>query len=170
MNGQDEALIFLLLFIIGIALFTTATVWSKGIFQQNVDFARVESAEKFIKDLNDAVSNIIKFGGSQEIKYNLDGTIELNTTSNNTIEIKISSVKIPLSANWIIISNDTSYIQEKLEGDILRIQLVYPQSNYKVQFFTEGSRLAMPSYVLFERNQTYKVSGLTVIKIKVTLA
>ena len=53
MKGQNEIMIFVLLFVIGISLFTTATIWSKGIFQQNVDLARVESAEKFAKELAD---------------------------------------------------------------------------------------------------------------------
>jgi len=169
MKGQDEALIFLLLFIIGIALFTAATIWSKGIFQQNVDLAKVQSAEKFIKDIDSVVSNIIKFGGSQEIKYNLDGTIEL--FDKKTIELKVP-VKLNLSSNWVNISSDGSFIQEKSEGgSTFRIQLVYNNTKeYNVEFFTEGSRVSMPSYIIFERNSTYSVSGMTVIKIKVTFA
>lgn len=167
MRGQSEILIFILLFIIGIALFTSATIWSKSIFQQNIDVARVENSEKFMKELNENILGIIKFGGSQEMNYNLDGTIELNTTNNNIIEVKVP-VKLPLSNQWVNITSDTSYIQEKLEGDVFRIQLVYPQANNKVEFFTEGPRLARPRYVAIERNQTYSESGLTVIKIKVT--
>ena len=165
MKGQSEILIFILLFVIGIALFASATIWSKSIFQQNIDVARVESAEKFMKELNDNILSIIKFGGSQEMNYNLDGTIEL--FDNKTIEVK-TPIKLPLSNQWVNISSDTSYIQEKLEGDIFRIQLVFPQANNKVEFFTEGSRLAKPRYVAIEKNQTYSESGLTVIKIKVT--
>ena len=169
MKGQNEVLIFILLLIIGTALFTSATIWSKGIFQQNVDLARVENSEKFIKDLNGIILDIIKFGGSQEIKYNLYGTIELNTTSKNIIELKVP-VQLNLPTQWVTISNDTYFIQEKLEGNALRIQLVYPNSTYGVVFFTDGSILATPASVLVERNQTYIDSGLTIIKIKVTFA
>jgi hypothetical protein len=165
MRGQNEVLIFVLLFVIGIALFTSATVWSRGIFQQNIDVARVESSEKFMKELNDAVLNIIKFGGSQEMEYNLDGTIEL--LDDKTIEVKVP-VNLPLSSQWVNISSDTFFIQEKLEGDMLRIQLNCTQSNYKVEFFTEGPRLAKPDYLSVERNSTYDASSLTVIKIKIT--
>ena len=168
MKGQNEIIIFILLFIVSIALFTAATTWSKDIFQQNLDVTRVESSERFIKELDEVVSNIIKFGGSQELEYNLEGTIELNTTNNNTIEIKTPPLTIPLPTDWVTINNDTSYTREKLEGETFRIQLVYPQGNYKVEFFTEGPRLSTPSYLLMERNSTYSVSGLTVIKIKVT--
>jgi len=66
MKGQNEIIIFILLFIVSIALFTAATTWSKDIFQQNLDVTRVESSERFIKELDEVVSNIIKFGGSQE--------------------------------------------------------------------------------------------------------
>jgi len=167
MKGQSEALIFLLLFIIGIALFTTATIWSKGIFQQNVDVARVENAEKFMKELDESILSIIKYGGSQEMGYDVDGTIELNSTHNYVIEVKVP-VTISLPRQWVVISNDTSYIQEMLDGNNFRIQVVYPQSSYKVEFFTEGPRMAKPNYLSLERNLTYVSSGATVIKIKVT--
>ena len=171
MKGQSEILIFVLLFIIGIALFTSATIWSKSIFQQNIDVARIESSEKFMKDLNENILNIIKFGGSQEMEYNLDGTIELNTTSNDTIEIKTPPVTIPLPASWVNISSDGSYIREKLEGGVFRIQAIYNNTkDYKVEFLTEGPTLARPKYIFIERNKTYSVSGLTVIKIKVTFS
>jgi len=166
MKGQNEVLIFILLFVIGIALFTSATVWSRGIFQQNIDIAKVESSEKFMKELNEVVLNIIKFGGSQEMEYRLDGTIEL--IDSTTMEVK-TPVTMPLPNNWLNISSDNSYyIREKLEGNMFRIQLNYTQSDYKVEFFTEGPRLARPRYLSVERNDTYVDSGLTVIKIKVT--
>lgn len=167
MKGQNEIMIFLLLFIIGIALFTSATIWSKGIFQQNVDVARVENAEKFMKELNENILNIIKFGGSQEMNYNLDGTIEL-LNDNYTIEVKIP-ITIPLQKSWVNISTDGSYIQEKLDGDMLRIQAVFNDTkiNNKIEFFTEGSRLSTPRYIKMERNQT---SDASVIKIKITFA
>ena len=165
MKGQSEMLIFVLLFLIGIALFTSATIWSRSIFQQNIDVARIEKAEKFMKELNDAISNIIKFQGSQEIKYKLDGTIEL--VDDETVEVKIP-VTISLPTEWVNISSDTSFIREKLEGRDFRIQLIYSQSNYKVEFFTEGSTKATPDYVKLERDQTYSNAGTTVIKIKVT--
>lgn len=167
MKGQSEILVFVLLFIISIALFASATLWSKNIFQQNVDVARMESAEKFMRDLNENIQSIIKFGGSNEIRYPLDGTIEL--VDSKTIEVKIP-ITIPLPENWVNITSDNYYyIQEKLEGKTLRLQLVYPQSDYIVELFTEGSAISNPSYIYAERNQTTS-TGLTVIKIKITFA
>lgn len=167
MKGQSEILVFVLLFIISIALFVSATLWSKNIFQQNVDIAKMENAEKFMRDLNENIQSIIKFGGSKEIRYPLDGTIEL--VDSKTIEVKVP-ITIPLPKDWVNITYDNSYyIQEKLEGETLRIQLIYLQSDYIVELFTEGSRISNPSYVDVERNQTTNV-GLTVIKIKITFA
>ena len=78
MKGQAEIIIFLLLFIIGVLLFASATVWSRGIFQENVDFTMLESAERFMKDLDSRISDVIKFGGMQEIDYGIGGTIEID--------------------------------------------------------------------------------------------
>jgi hypothetical protein len=167
MRGQSEILVFVLLFIISIALFVAATSWSKNIFQQNVDVARVENTEKFMRDLNENIQSVIKFGGSKEIRYDIDGTIGL--VDSETIEVKIP-VSIPLPKDWVNISSDNSYyIREVSEGDTLIIQLKYPQSDYKVELFTDGSTLSNPSYVSVERNQTTNV-GTTVIKIKITFA
>ncbi|MEM5778599.1 MAG: hypothetical protein QXD43_02185 [Candidatus Aenigmatarchaeota archaeon] len=164
MKGQSEILIFVLLFIISIALFTAATIWSKNIFQQNVDVAKVENSEKFAKELNEAILNVIKFGGSQEIRYNIEGTIEL--LNDNTIEIKVP-ISLPLSEQWVNISSDTSFIRERKEGDYFKIQINYTNNQYKVEFFTEGPKLATPSYIVIENNETY-FSTVTVIKIKIT--
>jgi hypothetical protein len=167
MRGQSEILVFVLLFIISIALFVAATSWSRNIFQQNVDVAKIENTEKFMRDLNENIQSIIKFGGSREIRYNIDGTIGL--FDSETIEVKIP-VSIPLPKDWVNISSDNSYyIQERLEGDTLRIQLKYPENDYKVELFTDGTTLSNPRYVYVERNQTTNV-GKTVIRIKITFA
>jgi len=167
MRGQSEILIFVLLFLISIALFVAATAWSKSIFQQNVDVARVENTEKFMRDLNENIQSVIKFGGSKEIRYDIDGTIGL--VDSETIEVKIP-VSIPLPKDWVNISSDNSYyIREVLEGDTLVIQLKYPQTDYKVELFTDGTTLSNPNYVYVERNRTTGV-GITVIKIKITFA
>lgn len=165
MKAQNEVLNFIILFIIGLVLFTSAVIWSRGIFQQNVDLSNLESAEKFMKDLNGYVDNIIRFGGSQNLNYALGGPIEL--VDSKTIEVKVP-IKMSLSKNWINISEtNTSYIQEKTDNSNLRLQLIYPGDDYSVEFFTEGPSLATPNYVKLERVQTSDPSD---IKIKVTFA
>jgi hypothetical protein len=161
MKGQAELIIFILLFIISIVLFTAATVWSRGIFQQNVDVAKLEAAEKFMKDLDKDISNVIKFGGSKEIEYNLDGTIEI--VDDKTIEVR-TPISLPLQKNWINISSDTSFIQEIKEGDDLVLQLIYPQKDYKVEFIPGGPKLAQPTYIKIEKSYAIE----TIIQIKVT--
>jgi len=161
MKGQTELIIFILLFIISIFLFTAATIWSKGIFQQNIDVAKLEAVEKFIKDLDKDILNLIKFGGSKEIEYNLDGTIEI-LDDNKTIEIR-TPISLALQKTWINIS-DISYIREKKDGDDLVLQLNYTPKDYEVRFFTEGSKLAQPTYIRIEKNYT----STSLILIKVT--
>jgi len=163
MKGQAELIIFILLFIISIFLFTAATIWSRSIFQQNVDVAKLEAAEKFMKDLDKDISSLIKFGGSKEIEYNLDGTINV---SSDLIEVR-TPISLALPENWINISSDTSYIQERKEGETLVLQLIYPQKDYKVEFFTDGPELAQPTYIKIEKNSII-FNSLIIIKIKIT--
>ena len=164
MKGQAESIVFVLLFIISIFLFTSATLWSRSIFQENVDFATLEASEKFMKDLDKEISNVIKFGGFKEMEYNLDGTIEL--IDETTIGVRVP-ISLELTENWINISEDTSFIQERKEGETLVLQLIYPQKEYKVEFFTEGPRLSQPAYVRLEKNST-DFDTTTVIKIKIS--
>ena len=163
MKGQGELIVFVLLFIVGIFLFTAATIWSRSIFQQNLDVTKLETVEKFVKDLDENILKVIKFGGSKEIEYNLDGTINV---SSNLIEVR-TPISLPLQENWINISSDTSYIQERKEGNDLVLQLIYPQGDYEVEFFTDGPELAQPIYVRIEENSTV-LNSITLIKIKIT--
>ena len=167
MRGQGEVIVFILLFMISIVLFVSATFWSKDIFQQNVDVAKVKNAENFIRELDSNIQSIIKFGGSKDVRYTLDGTIGL--VDNQTIEVRVP-VGIPLPTSWINLSADSShYIQERLEGDTFKIQLKYPDSDYSIDLFTDGTRLAVPSYVSVERNRTL-YAPKTTIRIKITFA
>ncbi|MHA1874693.1 MAG: hypothetical protein ACTSVB_11325 [Candidatus Heimdallarchaeaceae archaeon] len=167
MKGQAEIVVFILLFVIGLSLFIISTFWSRNIFKQNTDLAKIELARKTLIDLDKNIKDLIKFGGSRNIDYNLDGTIELiDDPEHNKIEIK-TEVSINLPEKWVNLTTDSSYIREKLEGNILRIQLIYPESSYKVEFFTEGPKLAKPETIRIEKNSTYVVDSTTVIKIKV---
>ena len=164
MRAQSESVIFILLFIISIFLFTVATIWSRGIFQENVDFAKLEASEKFIRDLDRNILNIVKFGGFKELRYDIGGTIEL--VNNNTIGIRLP-ISMELPTDWINISEGVSYIREKKEGDSLLLQAVYPPNDYEVYLFTNGPRLSQPTYVRLEKDSAV-LNGITIIKIKVT--
>jgi len=164
MKGQAESIVFILLFIVSISLFTFAALWSRSIFQENMDFSKLEASEKFMKNLDNEISNIIRFGGLREKEFSLDGTIEL--INNRTIGIR-TPISLDLQKNWINISEGASYIQERKEGETLVLQLIYPISDYEVYFFTDGPRLSQPSYVKMERNSTV-FDTTTVIKIKIS--
>lgn len=164
MKGQAEIIVFLLLFIIGVLLFASATVWSRGIFQENVDFSRLGAAEKFMKDLDSGILNVIKFGGIRDLEYNMGGTIELFNSS--LIEAR-TPLSLQIQENWINISDDGSFIMERMEGEELVLWLFYPEADYRVFLFTDESSLAQPDYVRIEKNETIFGSP-TVIKIRIT--
>lgn len=165
MKGQAEIIIFLLLFIIGVLLFASATVWSRGIFQENVDFTMLESAERFMKDLDSRISDVIKFGGMQEIDYGIGGTIEIDYPQ--AIEVRVP-LTMQLQNDWVNISEGDSYIMEKKDGTDLVLRLVYPGTNdYDIVFTTNGSSLAQPDYIRIEKNST-NFDTASVIEIKIT--
>ncbi len=166
MKAQGEIIVFILLSVIGITLLVSATLWSKEIFQKNIDMATVQSSEKFMTDLGDAISEVIKFGGLKEIRYGMDGTISL--VGSDTVELSIP-MAIDIPETWINLSSDSSrYIRERLDKGNLVIQLVYPESDYVVQLFTEGTSVYSPEYITVEKNQTLSAAKTT-IRIKVTL-
>jgi hypothetical protein len=167
MKAQSEILIFILLFLLSIVLFTVAVYWSRDAFQQNVDITRVSSAEGFMKEMNYDIKSLIKYGGHQEIDYNVDGPITL--LDNQTIEVRtVVTSGISLPTSWKNISSDSSYISEVLDGDVLRVRIVFPADDYKVVFFTDGPTLTKPQKVVIEENSTYIENGKTAIKIRIT--
>ncbi len=166
MKGQSELLVFVLLFLISIGLFTTAVLWGRGIFQQNVDITKVSTVESFLKELNNDIQSLIKFGGYEEIDYKIDGFIKL--TDDKTIEVKTVVSSLELPRYWINISSDSSYIREMLDGDVFKAQLIYPENIYNIKFFTEGPTVAKPKYVRIEKNSTYIENNKTTIKIRIT--
>jgi len=167
MKGQANLLIFILLFIISLFLFTSASIWSTSIFKQNVDVANIQAVEEFMRELDIGIKNLVKYGGSQQFRYNIDGTIEIIDAQ--AIEIKIP-ISMQLQKNWINLTSDGSYIRERQEGTMLKIQAIYNQTDYKIEFIPGASSLANPEYVTIERNKTYVDNGLTVIRIKITFA
>ncbi|MFQ6056854.1 MAG: hypothetical protein ACE5J3_12835, partial [Methanosarcinales archaeon] len=59
MKGQSEIIVFILLFLIGFILFSSSVLWSRGIFQRNVDIGKINAAENFMKNLDEKIKNII---------------------------------------------------------------------------------------------------------------
>ena len=164
MKAQAEIIVFILLLVIGLILFSSATIWSRGIFQENADFSKMEMAEKFMKDLDGGVSSVIKFSGVKEIDFTIDGTIEI--LGPKTIEVR-TPISLDLQQNWINISEKGSYIMERKESNDLVLRLVYPDTAYKVFFFTDDSSLTQPDYIRIEKDST-STDTVTVIKIKIS--
>lgn len=167
MKGQTKVVIFLILFFISIILFSSTNLWGRGIIQQNIDIVKIEKTEKFLKDLDNTILNLIEYGGTRRISYNIDSTIQL--VGSNMFEISFPST-VTLPGYWInITSGDSSYIRERLEAEDLRVQLVYIEyPEYKIEFFTMGSRLTIPEYIFLAKNETFKNNDQTVIRIEIS--
>jgi len=165
MKGQSEIIVFILLFVIGVSLFLSAVVWSRGIFEKNSDVTKLNSIETFMSNLDDKIQGVIKFGGKDSINYNLDATIEL--VDSGTIEISTPlSVNIP--ETWVKLKEDGSIIRERMEGDILKVQLQYLPDSYAVHLYTDGPIIATPRTVFIEKGSSFESEGRTYIRVKVT--
>jgi hypothetical protein len=174
MRGQSEIVTFVLLFLIGVILFISAITWSRGLFDRNIDIAKVTAAENFIENLDKKIQSTVSFGGKESLDYNVDGTIQLIDSNPDIIEIK-TTADVVVPDYWVNISSpgSSSITQEMLDNTIFRIRLFYPpQEEYKIDLFTEGAVLAKPEYVIIERNDTtteiVNNEKITVIKIKIT--
>jgi len=98
MKGQSETIVFVLLFLIGITLFATAYVFSSGIFNQNLDVAKIESAENIMRSLDSKIQSVIGYGGSQSFDYALNE--EILVFDANTLEIRFP-VSIEVPRYWV---------------------------------------------------------------------
>ena len=170
MRAQSEILVFMLLFLLSMSLFTIAVFWGKDIFQKNIDMTRVSTSENFMKEMDKSIKSLIKSDGHQEIDYKVDGLLKI--INNRTIETRtVITSDISLSKEWVNITSDSSCISEKLDGDVFRVQLTYAESeSYRIELFTEGPTLSRPEIVRVEKNTTHYENGKLTIKIKVTFA
>jgi len=167
MKAQTELLIFILMFLLSISMFVISVTWSRDVFQQNVGMTEVSLAEKFMKELDYNIKSIIEYGGYKDIDYNIDGPISLMDNKTLEVRVVVPSV-VSVSKDWNTISSEKSYIREMLDGDVFRIQLNYPDSDYKIILFTDGPSLARPERLRIEKNSTYVDNDLTTIKIRIT--
>ena len=163
MKGQSDIVVFILLFLIGLALFSLALVFSTGVFNQNIDVTKVTSAENIMRSLDNKIQSVIGYGGSQSLDYSLNEEIEL--LDSQTLEINFP-VNIEVPRYWInVTSNQRSYVREMLEGNVFRIQLAYPEADdLKIEFFSNTS-IASPSRITIEKNSTTGI-GKPVIRIR----
>ncbi len=163
-KGQSEIVVFLLVFLIGVILFISASIWGRGIFEQNVDTEKVTGMENFMRSLDSKIQRIVKFGGDDSIGFGLDSVIEL--MNSQTIEIR-SQVGAPLPHYWVNISVDTSVIREILDVNTLRVQLTYPQEAFLINLTTTGPKIAKPNLVKIRKGSVRTINGVTVIDVEV---
>jgi hypothetical protein len=126
----------------------------------------MERAEDFMKYLDNTIINLVEYGGARRVNYNIEVPIQI--IGDDTIEINFKST-ITLPPYWINISStESSFIRERMDGNLFRIQIVYPSSDYRVELFTNGSSMRMPEYIFLVKNDTYTDTGQTVIKIEIS--
>lgn len=163
MKGQTEIIVFVLLFIVGVSLFMSAIIWSRGIVDRNSDVVQLNSAEVFMKNLDSQIQSVISFGGQDQIVYNIDAPIEL--IGSNIIEIQ-SQLSVNIPNQWISLKENGSIIRETMQRGLFRIQLYYPEGgDYEVELYTEGPRISTPNQVLIEKSVS---SEPGIIRIKIT--
>ncbi len=165
MKGQSEIIVFVLLFIIGVSLFISAIMWSRGMFDRNSDMAKLNLAESFMRNIDGKIQNIIKFGGQDSIQYGFDATIEL--VGSDTIEIR-TPLSVDIPDQWVNIQSSPSIIREKKDGDMFRIQLYYPSDTYSLYLYTEGPKVATPQKITIEKGSSFTQGGKTYVKVKIT--
>jgi len=163
MKGQTEIIVFVLLFIVGVSLFMSAIIWSRGIVDRNSDVVQLNSAEVFMKNLDSKIQSVISFGGQDTISYNLDAPIEI--IGDNIIEIRTPlSVNIP--DQWISLKDGDSVIRETMQRGLFRIQLYYPEGgDYNIELYTEGARISTPNQIRIEKSTSTEPG---IIRIKIT--
>lgn len=166
MRGQTKIIIFLILFFIGLIIISSANLWGQGIIQQNVDLVKIERAEDFVKYLDNTIINLVEYGGARRVNYNIE--VPIQVIGDDTIEINFKSA-ITLPPYWINLSStESSFIRERMDGNLFRIQIVYPSSDYRIELFTNGSSMRTPEYIFLVKNDTYTDTGQTVIKIEIS--
>ncbi len=166
MKGQSEIVVFILLFFIGIVLFSTAFIFSSGILNQNLDIGKVTSSENIMKSMDSKVQSVIGYGGSQTLNYGLNENIRI--VDSQTLEIYFP-VDVDIPSYWInVTTNPRSYIREMKDEDIFRIQLVYPEADDLKIEFTSDITESKPSMITIEKISTSTSSGKPIIRIGLT--
>jgi hypothetical protein len=168
MKGQSEILVFILLFLLSISMFVTTIFWSKGILQQNMYTAKITSAEKAAKELDEGIKSIVRFDGMEEIDYGVDGPITLLNSSTIEIRTIASSDVTSVPKYWSNLTSDHSYIREMLDGDLFRVQIIYPEGSEKIVLFTDGPTLSKPKIIRLEKNSTVVENSKPTIRIRIT--
>jgi len=177
MKAQSEMVTFVLLFVIGILIFIAAIVWGRGVTEQNIDTAKIVSAERFMKSFNEQVESIVRSGGSQTISYPLNMEFRfVESGISDVLEIRDEIVGGVVPDNPIDITSPGSLgtIREWMDGPLFRIQLTYPlQDSTAIDFFTEGSITGTPKRITIEKNSTFsmQVGGkeYEVVRLKITM-
>jgi hypothetical protein len=168
MKGQSEPVVLIILLLLGIILFTTATLWGSGVANSNVDAGKVLRSEQFLKDLDSAIQSVAANGGNMEVEYPIDAFIYVkdNCTgmaaleADRCIQVEFDS-SFSLPKQWIYLSkpdkigsfsDSNSIIRENYDGKTVYMQLYYrirrsDDINYTIQIVKNATYLYTPSVI-----------------------
>jgi|GEM_PF-2251357 len=92
-RGQSNLISVVLLTLIMVTLVAITYMWGMPLVEKQKDTVKVSDAEKFMKELDDKIQNVIKNGGTQIIDNpKLPGTLKMiDNGINDAIELKFET-------------------------------------------------------------------------------
>ena len=146
MRGQTETLVFVILLLIGVSLFTAAVLWGRSVISRGIESATPGNAEQFLSLLEENIRSVERFGGLEKIHFGSIGTLEV--ISGDTVELRIeSSADVPLE--WVNTTTPSSTLSKRREGTEIVYRLVL--KNLALPLSNPTTRIASPSQVLIEK-------------------
>lgn len=146
MRGQTETLVFVILLLIGVSLFTAAVLWGNSIISRGTESSTPNNAEQFLSLFEETVRSVERFGGSEKIHFGSIGTLEV--ISGDTVELRIES-SADVSQEWVNTTTPTSTLLKRREGTEIVYRLVL--KNLALPLSNPATRIASPSQVLIEK-------------------
>lgn len=185
MKAQTEIIAFVLIFMVSVALIFSAIMWGKPLFEKNIETSSLESAEQFMKELDNKIQSIASKGGKERMDFNLKGTLKLiegkEAVPDDILEFE-AKTNLKLPEKWILLNtaneskvgkatDTTSIIREIKLEDVLKIQLFYRlRENYIIDLYVEGNSITSTSVTIEKTGSSVEsINGKEVFIPKVKL-
>ncbi len=131
-KAQTEAMSMTLFLLIAVILLFSVFFWGNSVIGGNSDEARLFSAERFMRSLDEKIRDVARNGGSDALPLPASANIRMG--DNNSIEyILQNNANVP--ASWVYVSGDEaaeagpdgfeSVIREEKEDGGIMMQLYY---------------------------------------------
>ncbi len=131
-KGQTEVVNMTLFLLIAIILLFSVFIWGNSVIGSNAEEAKLFASEQFMRNLDSKITNVVKNGGSETMLKR--PSTNLMMVQGNIIEY-IFQGKADVPQEWVYITGDdtaevnisepSSVIRERKDGDNIKIQLYY---------------------------------------------